>query len=126
MTAGQTKLKPMPDNHFKGMVWWYKRTDFIWNPKRRLKKIPLKEGMVVVDYGCGPGRYTVPISKLIGPTGKVFAVDIHELAIEAVKKKIGKLGLKNVVPILAQGYDSTLPNRLADVVCAIDMFHMNQ
>jgi ubiquinone/menaquinone biosynthesis C-methylase UbiE len=49
-------------------------------------------------------------------------VDIHELAIEAVKRRIDKFGLTNVVTILAHGYNSTLPDHVADVVCAIDMF----
>ena len=34
---------------------------------------------VVIDYGCGPGRYTLPIAKLVGPKGKVFAVDRREI-----------------------------------------------
>jgi len=42
--------------------------------------------------------------------------------IEAVKKKIGKYNLHNIEPILIEGYDSTLPDNIADVVCAIDMF----
>ena len=49
-------------------------------------------------------------------------VDIHELAIEAVERKVEKLGLKNVQPVLVHGYDSTIPDNIADVVCAIDMF----
>jgi ubiquinone/menaquinone biosynthesis C-methylase UbiE len=35
---------------------------------------------------------------------------------------VEKLGLKNVQPVLAQGYDSAVPDNVADVVCAIDMF----
>jgi ubiquinone/menaquinone biosynthesis C-methylase UbiE len=62
------------------------------------------------------------VSLKIGETGRVYAVDIHELAIEAVGRKIAQLGLHNVEPVLVSGYDSTLPDHTADVVCAIDMF----
>jgi ubiquinone/menaquinone biosynthesis C-methylase UbiE len=103
---------------------------------RRVTTFGIREGMTVVDYGCGPGRYTTRFAKLVGDRGnpvgiaknglcrrgKVYAVDIHELAIQAVKAKSAKLGLQNVVPVLAHGYDSTLPNHVADVVCALDMF----
>jgi len=41
-----------------------------------------------------------------------------------MKKKIEKYGLKNVIPVLAKGYGSTLPEHTADVVCAIDMFFL--
>jgi ubiquinone/menaquinone biosynthesis C-methylase UbiE len=78
--------------------------------------------MTVVDYGCGPGRYTTRFAQLVGERGKVYAVDIHELAIKAVKAKRARLGLQNVVPVLAQGYDCGLPDHIADVVCALDMF----
>ena len=89
---------------------------------RRVTTFGIREGMTVVDYGCGPGRYTTRFARLVGGQGKVYAVDIHELAIEAVKAKSAKLGLQNVVPVLAHGYDSTLPDHVADVVCALDMF----
>ncbi|MGB2854175.1 MAG: methyltransferase domain-containing protein, partial [Dehalococcoidia bacterium] len=47
---------------------------------------------------------------------------IHEMAIEAVKKKIAKRNLTNIEPVLGDSYDSTLPDGVADLVCAIDMF----
>lgn len=89
---------------------------------KRVRRFGIECGMTVVDYGCGPGRYTVRLARLVGERGKVYAVDIHELAIEAVEKKIAKQGLANVEPILARGYDSGVPDDVADVVCAIDMF----
>jgi ubiquinone/menaquinone biosynthesis C-methylase UbiE len=75
-----------------------------------------------VDYGCGPGRYTTRFARLVGETGMVYAVDIHELAIEAVKREIARHELENVRPILARGYESGIADNVADVVCAIDMF----
>jgi ubiquinone/menaquinone biosynthesis C-methylase UbiE len=78
--------------------------------------------MTVVDFGCGPGRYTINFAGLVGETGKAYALDIHELAIDTVKKRMAKRNLRNVQPILTKGYNSTLPNETADVVCAIDMF----
>ena len=63
--SNEKNPNPMTDAHFRGMVWTYRLTNFIWNPRRHLKKIPLKEGMVVVDYGCGPG-HTIPIAGLVG------------------------------------------------------------
>ncbi len=90
--------------------------------KKRVRGFGIQEGMTVVDYGCGPGRYAIRLAELVGQQGKIYAVDIHELAIEAVKKKIAKYNLRNIEPVLADGYDSGLPDSIADVVCAIDMF----
>ena len=120
----EKKLEAMADGHFKGMVWMYKVCDLFWSSKRRLKKIPLREGMRVVGYGCGPGRYTLPIAKLIGPEGKVFAVDIQPLAIKTVKKKTARQGLGNVEAELVDSYDTGIPGATIDLVLLIDILHM--
>jgi ubiquinone/menaquinone biosynthesis C-methylase UbiE len=117
------KHERMPDWSFKAMNLLFRAIDFIYPyVEKRVKKFGIKPGMTIVDYGCGPGRYTIRFAKLVGEQGRVFAVDIHELAIEAVKQKIDEHGFKNIVPVLAKGYDSTLPDHVADVICAIDMF----
>lgn len=90
--------------------------------ERRAKSFGLQPGMTAVDYGCGPGRYTLRFSKIVGETGKVFAVDIHELAVEAVEKMAAGNGLKNVQAVLAHGYHTDLPSAIADRIFALDMF----
>lgn len=113
----------MPDLHFKVMNVMFHVVDFFYPYiKKRVQTFGIREGMTVVDYGCGPGRYAVHFSKLVGDKGKVYALDIHELAIQGVKKRIQEHGLSNIEPILIQGYDSTLPDETADIVFAIDMF----
>jgi ubiquinone/menaquinone biosynthesis C-methylase UbiE len=108
---------------FRMMALIYKLVDF-FSPyiNSRIRKFGIGEGMTVVDYGCGPGRYAVRIADLVGDKGKVYAVDIHDLAIEEVGKRMKKYNIKNIVPVLADGYSSTLPDSTADVICAIDMF----
>ena len=119
------KPEPMPDMSFKGMMWIFKFIDFIWNhPQRHLKEIPLKKGMTVVDYGCGPGRHTIPLAKLVGEKGKVFAVDIQPLAISTVKKKATKEGLTNVETILLDSYNTGMQESSIDLVLLLDTFHM--
>src|SRR6202047_1642939 len=41
-----------------------------------IKSLRLKAGEVVADVGAGSGYFTFPIAEQVGPTGKVFAVDI--------------------------------------------------
>jgi len=121
--AERRESEKMSNFSFQLMDLTFRVVDFFFRHiDKRVKEFGIGEGMTVVDYGCGPGRYTIRFSKLVGETGKVYAVDIHELAIEAVKEKIARYGLGNVEPVLANGYDSTLPDHCADVVAAIDMF----
>jgi ubiquinone/menaquinone biosynthesis C-methylase UbiE len=117
------KTERMSNLSFRGMTFIFKVVDLIFPyVGRRIKRFGIGEGMTVVDYGCGPGRYATRLAKLVGETGKVYAIDIHELAIQAVKKKIEKQNFRNIEPILVEGYNSTLPDSVADVICAIDMF----
>ncbi len=67
---------------------------------RRVLTFGIRAGMTVVDYGCGPARYTPRFAKLVGSSGKVYAVDIQPLAMEAVKQKMAKEHLDNIVPVL--------------------------
>jgi len=83
----------------------------------------VKPEQTVVDYGCGPGRYAVELARLVGAAGKVFAVDLVELALQETQRKLEEGGFQNFELKLAQGYDTGIPDEAADIVFAIDMFH---
>jgi ubiquinone/menaquinone biosynthesis C-methylase UbiE len=121
MAAGDADR--MPDFAFRMMSAVFTLIDLI-SPSvdQRVAGFGIREGMIVVDYGCGPGRYTIRFSRLVGKTGKVYAVDVHELAIETVKRKMKSLGLTNIIPVLAKGYATGIPDHTADMVFALDMF----
>lgn len=118
------KLKPIPDAGFKLMMWTFNIVDLFWNPRRRIEKFPLKEGMTVVDYGCGPGRYTIPIARLVGEKGKVFAIDIQPIAISTVSKKAAKERLRNIETILLDSYNTRIQEASIDLVLLLDTIHM--
>jgi ubiquinone/menaquinone biosynthesis C-methylase UbiE len=118
-----TQNEHMSDMEYRLMVFTMNVIDVLFSHiEKRVNRFGIQPGMTVVDYGCGPGRYTVFYSRLAGREGRVYAVDIHEIAIDLVRKKMERYGLDNVEPVLAKGYDSGLPAGVADVVTAIDMF----
>lgn len=41
-----------------------------------IEHLVLRPGMNVLDFGCDPGRLTIPIAKTVGPAGKVTAIEI--------------------------------------------------
>jgi len=85
------------------------------NPYKLLRAAGLKPGQKVLEVGCGPGFFTIPAAKIVGEEGVVYAVDVHPLAIERVKEKIEKEGIKNIKPILANASDTGLPDRSIDI-----------
>ncbi|TAJ11390.1 class I SAM-dependent methyltransferase [Marinilabiliaceae bacterium JC017] len=115
----------IPNVAFRLMAFIMRMMDVFGNHSdRNFKTLGLKLGQTVVDYGCGPARYILNASKTVGMQGRVYAVDIHPLAIEQVKRKIKKYNLRNIEPILAKGYSCSVPQQSVDVVYALDMFHM--
>jgi len=122
-SVGKRNTEMMSNRSFRIMALVMKALDFLCPcVEKRVRQFGIEKGMAVVDYGCGPGRYTAKLAEFVGKKGKVYALDIHKLAINTVQRKIEKHNLKNIEPILINGYNSTLPNDTADVVCAIDMF----
>ncbi|MCG2687644.1 class I SAM-dependent methyltransferase [Candidatus Parcubacteria bacterium] len=115
----------IPNIAFHVMTYIMKLMDFFGEHySKNFETLGLKPGQTVIDYGCGPARYIENASKTVGELGKVIAVDIHPLAIKNVKTKIEKCQLKNVEAILARGYSTQIDSKVADVVYALDMFHM--
>jgi ubiquinone/menaquinone biosynthesis C-methylase UbiE len=91
--------EPMSDSHFKTMSFMFRFRDFFLPRKNVLKEVDIEPGFRILDYGCGPGSYTVVASGLVGPTGKVYALDIHPLAIKRVKERAENKGLSNIETI---------------------------
>lgn len=115
----------MSENNFtvESMIAMLEERDRISPINEECDKFNIKGGDIVIDYGCGSGGYTKKISELIGESGKVYAVDIYDLAIESVRKKISKYQLTNVETVLAKNI-TMIKDNVADKIIAIDMFHM--
>ena len=65
------------------------------NPKKILRPY-IKNDMIVLDVGCGPGFFTIEISELLNGTGKVIAADLQEEMLLKLKNKVEKLKLRNI------------------------------
>lgn len=116
-------FNPQSKTGYRLMVWIFRIMDLFSKPDRRLEDFRLQTGNVVVDFGCGPGRYIRKAADRVGPKGHVYAADIHPMAIDLVKRKIDRYHLTNVTPVLLSDKTETIPDRSADVVYALDMFH---
>lgn len=114
--------KPMKDSHFKTMCLEYKLRDLFLPRKRILKELDIKPGFHILDYGCGPGSYSVVATQLVGATGKVFALDIHPLALQRVRSAASKKGLANIETIQSD-CATGLEDVSIDVVFLYDILH---
>ena len=66
------------------------------NPEKLLRP-HVKEGMTVLDFGCGPGFFSIAAACLVGPAGRVIAADLQEGMLEKVREKTEGTGFENIV-----------------------------
>ena len=118
----KTKAKPMSNLDFRLMSLAYKLRDFRLPRINILKEVGIETGSHVLDYGCGPGSYIMPLGKLVGDSGKIYALDMHLLAIQAVQKLTSKKGIANVQTILSDCKTGLPPNSI-DAVLLYDILH---
>lgn len=117
------KREFMPHWAFHLMRWSMKINDLFSSPDAKLDGFDIKPGNVVIDYGCGPGRYLRRASELVGTSGKVFAVDIHDIAFKCACRYRTKKNMRNIYPVKAIEYFAPIPENKADIIYALDMFH---
>lgn len=64
--------------------------------ERLLKLSGLKEGMQVLDMGCGAGDLTMLAARIVGPAGSVVGVDQNSEAISLARRRAAEANLANV------------------------------
>ena len=88
-------------------------------PLRTLQALGVRESDTLLDIGCGIGYFTFPAADFIGPTRKVFALDVSEGMLDEMDRRVHVLGATNVVALLSDGYDWKLPDgSVTFVLCA--------
>ena len=71
------------------------------DPDRIVEGFEIEEGMAVADFGSGAGYFTTILAHKVGRTGKIYALDIMESALDIVRAKIRLQQLDNVEAIRA-------------------------
>ena len=98
---------------------------WLHDPKTVLGRIPLAPGQAVADLGCGAADYTLEAAKMVGPQGRVYAIDKWAYMIEKLSQIIESSGLVNITPLTA---DITAPLPLeeggVDVVFIATVLHI--
>jgi ubiquinone/menaquinone biosynthesis C-methylase UbiE len=88
-----------------GYPWWGEFA--ISNRLRRLIQRPeailapyVREGMACLDVGCGMGFFTVPMARMVGPQGRVYAADVAPKVLERLMRRAERAGVADRVRAL--------------------------
>jgi ubiquinone/menaquinone biosynthesis C-methylase UbiE len=91
--------------------------------KRLAALMDWKPGTIVADIGAGDGRYAFAAAQLVGPTGKVFATEIDEEKLAALRADVTKRHLTNVIVIDSKEADTNLPAECCDAIFLRRVYH---
>lgn len=96
LRAVEEKKRVCPVEHTGSLDNVFRK--WIHNPKKLLGEY-VKEGMVVLDIGCGPGLYSVEMAKMVGKSGSVVAVDLQEGMLQKLKDKIQGIEIEKIITL---------------------------
>ena len=93
------------------------------DPAQMLRELGVSAGSTVVDYGCGPGLFTLAAARLVGSAGKVYGVDLEPRMVELVARRAREAGLANVIAVASDGTRAALPDAMADFIVCVQIMH---
>ena len=116
------KNKKKSNIDFRFMSFFFKIRDVFHPPIKKIINAEIKQGEIVLDYGCGSGSYSIAATEKIGPMGKLIAADIHPLALKKVREKAKKMGYNNIETIQTD-CDTKLDDESIDKIICFDVLH---
>ena len=79
--------------------------------------------MVAVDIGAGTGFWTLPLARIVGPNGAVYAVDVEPVMREELRALADAHDLRNVQVVASDEISIPLPDGIADLAVAGFVLH---
>ena len=103
------------------------------NPLRKLVENPdkilgpfVQEGMMVLEPGCGMGYFTLPLARMVGPQGRVVALEIQPKMLSVLERRARKTGLLDRIELRQIGTRGRSLEDLSgqvDFTAALHMVH---
>lgn len=92
------------------------------NPRRILSPY-VREGMTVLDIGCGPGFFTTDLADMVGDRGRVIACDIQPAMLEKLRHKVRGTALESRIVFHQCRETTTGLTEPVDFILAFYMVH---
>ena len=116
-------------HHHRFPVWAHR---LLLNPTRRLTESPnallgphVTPGMTIFEPGCGLGWFTLPLARMIGPQGRVVAVEVEPTVLAGLRRRAERAGLLDRLDCrladASDGLDGL--DRTVDFVAAMHILH---
>lgn len=85
--------------------------------------LAVKPGSTVADVGAGFGAWMREFSRTVGPTGRVYAVEVGASQLKSIRAWVERDGLANVTVLEGSADSTNLPAGCCDAILIRDVFH---
>ena len=86
--------------------------------------LDLKRDTVLLDVACGVGKYSIAASEILGHEGVIYAIDLWEEGINALRQTVAEKDIKNIRPVFGDvNKRIPLEDRSIDVVLMATVLH---
>ena len=128
--AQQTGVHPISGRRFADVMdasgaSWLDRSERETEeaPDQALDIIGIKKGSTVADIGSGSGYMTVRLSKRVGTSGAVYAVDIQQRMLDLLEARLRSSHITNVRVVLGAPDDPRLMPESIELALLVDVYH---
>lgn len=112
--------KNVSREHYEEREKRYENRWYWQMPLRVMDELGIGPGMKVADVGAGIGYFTLKLAKRVGETGKIYASDIDENALDYLNERRKKADLDNITIIHGREDDPMIPNASVDLVLIVN------
>ncbi len=88
-----------------------------------LTAMKISEGDWVADVGSGDGDYTIPMAERVGPSGRVFAVDVDHEKLAELNERLAEQDIERVTSVYSVEDNPMLPTNSLDAVLVRNAYH---
>jgi ubiquinone/menaquinone biosynthesis C-methylase UbiE len=113
------KIVHFPAPAFMGPLFDSALRRKIHPPELVVKRSGIKEGMRVLEVGCGSGAITTYVARTVGLKGEVYALDIQQKMLQQLENKLSRSDnqdLKNVELLKSSAYGLPFDDNSLDLV----------
>ncbi|HEV8331476.1 MAG TPA: methyltransferase domain-containing protein [Steroidobacteraceae bacterium] len=108
-----------------GGILWLERTERETEeqPQLVIDALEIEPGQTIADLGAGSGYYSFRIAPLVGPAGKVLAIDIEPAMLDAIAQRARREHIGNVTTVRSSTQDPNLAPGSVDLLFMVDVYH---
>jgi ubiquinone/menaquinone biosynthesis C-methylase UbiE len=92
-------------------------------PEQIMDALAIAEASSVADIGAGAGWFTIRLARRVGPNGVIYAQDVQQQMLAAIRRRVQREGLTNVRTVLGHDSDPRLPSATLDAVLVAGVYH---